>query len=88
MAEVRLRAGAIEWREVEDEIVALDIDSSEYLAVNRTGAVVWPLLVDGATPEELAERLASRYDIDRASAERDVGHFLSMLSERGLLDTG
>lgn len=88
MGEVRLRAGAVEWREVEGEVVALDLDSSEYLAVNRTGAVIWPLLVEGATREELAARLATSYTIDRSSAERDVDRFLAALSQRGLLDTG
>jgi hypothetical protein len=86
VAEVRLKADAIEWREVEGEIVALDLDSSEYLAVNRTGTVIWPLLVDGSTREELAAELAGRYEIDKAAAERDVDQFLSALSERGLLD--
>ena len=86
MAEVKLRAGAIEWREVEGEIVALDLDASEYVAVNRTGAAVWPLLAEGATRKQLAARLVSRYGIDRDSAERDLDRFLSALSERGLLD--
>jgi hypothetical protein len=88
VAEVKLKADAVEWREVEGEIVALDLDSSEYLAVNRTGTVIWPLLVDGATREELAAQLAGRYEIDQATAERDIDQFVSTLSERGLLDAG
>lgn len=88
MAEVKLRAGTVEWREVEGEIVALDLDSSEYLAVNRTGTVIWPLLVEGTTREELATQLADRYRVDRASAERDVDAFVDTLTERGLLDAG
>jgi hypothetical protein len=86
--EIKLKADAIEWREVEGEIVALDLDSSEYLAVNRTGTVIWPLLVEGTTREDLATHLAGRYEIDRATAERDVEQFLTTLSDRGLLDAG
>jgi hypothetical protein len=88
VAEVKLKADAVEWREVEGEIVALDLDSSEYLAVNQTGTVIWPLLVDGATREELAAQLAGRYEIDQDTAERDVDQFVSTLSERGLIDAG
>jgi hypothetical protein len=88
VAEIKLKTDAIEWREVEGEIVALDLDSSEYLAVNRTGAVIWPLLVDGSTRKDLATHLAGRYGIDQAAAERDVDQFLNTLSERGLLDAG
>lgn len=86
MADVKLKTDAVEWREVEGEIVALDLDSSEYLAINRSGTAIWPLLVDGATREELAAHLAGEYGIDEAVAERDVGAFLDVLSERGLLE--
>ena len=47
-AQVKLRSDAIEWRKLEDEIVALDLRSSEYLAINPTGAAIWDLLVEGA----------------------------------------
>jgi hypothetical protein len=56
--------------------------------VNRTGAVIWPLLDEGATREELAEQLVTRYGIDQASASRDVDAFVATLSERNLLETG
>jgi len=86
MGDVRLRAGAVEWRQVEGEIVALDLDSSEYLAINRSGTAIWPLLADGATREDLAIHLAQEYGIERSAAEHDVGAFLDVLSERGLLE--
>jgi Coenzyme PQQ synthesis protein D (PqqD) len=83
---VKLRPGALEWREIEGQIVALDIDASEYLAVNRTGTAIWPLLVAGATSDELAARLAAAYDLDRESAGRYVDEFLASLAERNLLE--
>ena len=42
---MRLRTDAVEWREVEGEIVALDLRDEMYLGVNGSGAVLWPLLV-------------------------------------------
>lgn len=88
MQRVRLRQGAVEWRVVEDQVVALDLQASEYFAVNRSGAALWPLLDRGATRAELAERLMTEYGIDRASAERDVEEFLTTLGGRGLLNSG
>ena len=85
MDELRLREDAIEWREVEGEIVALDLESSEYIAVNRTGAAIWPLLAEGARRDELAARLVVEYGIDEDSAARDVDAFVKTLSERDLL---
>jgi hypothetical protein len=83
---VRLRDGAVEWREVEGQIVALDVEAAEYLAVNRTGASLWPLLADGATHEQLAAHLATTYGIDQTAAARHVDEFVAALAERGLVD--
>ena len=82
---VRLRPGALEWRAVEGEVLAVDVQASEYLAINRTGAVLWPALVDGATPAELEKQLVRAFGIDEATAQRDVAAFLSTLRSRGLL---
>ena len=76
----------MEWREVEGEVVAVDLRTSEYLAVNRSGAVIWQALADGATPGELAERLVAAFDVGRAVAARDVDEFLAILDARGLLE--
>lgn len=81
----RLRGDQLEWREIEGEIVALDGRSSEYIAVNRTGAALWPDLLAGATREELVAKLTDSFDVDDATAGRDVDAFLDVLRERDLL---
>jgi Coenzyme PQQ synthesis protein D (PqqD) len=83
----RLRSDALEWREVEGEIVAADLRSSQYLAVNRTGAVLWPALAEGASEGALIERLVEAYGLDRAHAAHDVAQFLDALRRHGLLTT-
>ena len=82
----RLRGDQLEWREIEGEIVALDGRSSEYIAVNRTGAAIWPDLLAGATREGLVARLTDSFDVDEATAGRDVEEFLEVLRERDLLE--
>ena len=82
----RLRGDQLEWREIEGEIVALDGRSSEYIAVNRTGATIWPNLLAGATREELVARLTDAFDVDDATAGRDAEEFLEVLRERDLLE--
>jgi hypothetical protein len=78
--------GDIDWREIDGEIVILDRRQGKYLAVNPSGAVLWPALVEGASEETLVERLVSRYRVDRRRASRDVSAFLDWLGERGLLE--
>lgn len=82
---LRLRDGDLSWRAIDDEIVALDVRSSVYLAVNSTGAELWPLLAAGARREQLIERLRSVFTVDEATAAHDVDAFLGVLRDRDLL---
>ena len=81
----RLRDGELEWREVEGEIVALDLRASTYLSINKAGTALWPHLTSGASREELVTALTSRYGIDAESAAHDVEAFVRALEEKGLL---
>ena len=85
MGELRLNREASEWREVEGEVVALDVGSSEYIATNRAGAELWRLLDSGASREDLAGALVARFDVDEPTAEADVDRFLDSLRARNLL---
>ena len=85
-AKVKLRADGMPWREVEGEVVALDLETSSYFAVNRTGAALWPALRQGATRGELIARLSDSFGVDHATAAEDVEVFLAGLREHGLLE--
>lgn len=87
MTELRLRTDDLEWREVHGEVVAIDLKGSVYFTLNRTGAELWPALSEGATREQLVERLCARFGVDEETAGRDVDAFLEMLRERELLTT-
>lgn len=84
---LRIRSGAIEWRKFEEEVVAVDTRKSVYMAVNRSGSVLWPALLDGATKDELADLLVERYDVDRGAAVEDVDAFVRALDEQDLLES-
>jgi hypothetical protein len=82
---IRLRAG-VEWRTVSGEVVALDLESSAYLAVNGTGSILWPLVASGTTTARLVDELVTRFDIDADDARRDVGAFLDSLRSLSLVE--
>ena len=88
MAELRLRTSNLSWREIDDEIIVLDLDGSEYISVRGAGRVLWGLLETGSTLPDLVAALASRYEIDGATASQDVEAFLAALRQRGLLEEG
>jgi hypothetical protein len=82
---VRLRTDALHWRIVDGEILMLDAESGRYLALNRSGAALWELLLAGTTRAQLNEQLVSTYAIAPAQAARDVEALLDDLSVRRLL---
>jgi hypothetical protein len=81
---VRLKPG-IEWQRVDDEIVALDLNTSAYLGVNDAGALLWPLVVAGTTEDELVEALLSEFAVDGERARVDVGAFVERLRSLSLI---
>lgn len=83
---LRLRREGLAWEAVEDEVVALDVHHSLYLATNRAGAFLWAMLAEGTTREVLVASLSERFDISRELAMADVDRFITVLSDRGLLE--
>jgi Coenzyme PQQ synthesis protein D (PqqD) len=83
---MRLRREGLIWRNAGDEVVALDLTRSEYLASNRTAAVLWEALAEGADHESLVQLLCARFDVAPEVARGDVGRLLEWLAAEGLLE--
>ena len=86
-AVVRLRRKALEWRAVDGEVFALDLESSVYLGANDSGALLWEKLDSGTTVAELSRSLVDTYGIAPDVADADVRAFLSAMAAHGLLTT-
>lgn len=74
------------WRQLDDEVIALDMEESVYLRLNQTGTVLWQQLQQPATRQDLVETLLEKYEIDEAQASADVDAFLDSLERSGLLE--
>ena len=83
--QLRLRTDAVEWQEIDGEVVALHLESSMYLAVNPSGRVLWRRLADGATRSELIDALRAEFGLPAGRAEADVDAFLAGLRENEVL---
>ncbi len=86
MTTLRLRDDAVRWREIEQEIVAVDLGRSDYVSTNESGVLLWRRLAEGTTQEQLVDELVSAFGIDRERASEDVGRFLDELDARNLLE--
>jgi predicted AAA+ superfamily ATPase len=83
---LRLRPNKLVWRQVGEEVMILDTETSEYLSVNRTGTVLWPMLAEGCAKSELVKALVNNFEVEEERALADVERFLCSLGELGLLD--
>jgi hypothetical protein len=83
---LRLRQDHLDWRVVDDEVIALDGRTSVYLSVNRAGLLLWQALGAGVTRGELVLRLRDAFGLAEAAAQRDVDAFLDELAGRDLLE--
>lgn len=83
---LRLRGEGLTWREVDGELVVLDLGRSVYLASNRTGAPLWRALVEGTTREALVSLVVETFDVPWETATDDVEDFLNQMARLRLLE--
>jgi hypothetical protein len=84
---LQLRREGLNWREIDGEVVVLDVERSHYLNLNPTGSVLWLMLAEGANQRQLVDRLVEEFDIDESTARDDVMAFVASCRENGLLAT-
>jgi Coenzyme PQQ synthesis protein D (PqqD) len=83
---LRLRSDAVRWREIDREVVAVDLGRSDYISTNESGLLLWRRLAEGTTREQLVDELMSAFGIESERAADDVGRFLDELDARNLLE--
>lgn len=70
-------------------VVATGALSKSFLGViklNETGKVIWHLLEEGASEQDVIDKLASEYDAPKELIEQDVRAFISKLEKDNILE--
>lgn len=86
MNDLKLRSADLHWREIDDEVIALEARGSNYVAANSAGTLLWRALAQGTTREALAEMLVATYGIGHDRARADADRFVAELAAQGLLE--
>ena len=78
-------------RKILDIYLVIGIGEGAYMpncimSVNETGAYLWSALESGASEADLVAKLLAEYEVDEATADRDVAKFLDQLKEKDLLE--
>ncbi|NED99593.1 PqqD family protein [Phytoactinopolyspora halotolerans] len=84
---MKLRTESVSWREIDGEMVILDLESSTYMKTNESGSTLIRMLVEERSMDELVQSLVDAYDVPAEEASEDAGAFVAMLRERNLLET-
>ena len=74
-------------RELDGDIVILDIPSGRYFSINSVGAFVWNLLGDPIERDDIIDAVTDEFDVDRATAASDINSLLDELVDAGLVET-
>ena len=73
------------FQELKDEMVAADLNSGVYFAMNEVAAQMWKLLQKASSIDEVVAAMLDEYEIDEETLRSDVRALVSRLEERGLI---
>ena len=80
------RATALMEAEIEDEIVALDVDRGLCFGFNPVAASVWKLLGQPRSFAEISSALLDEYDVSAKCCAEEVHVFLGQAVGEGLVE--
>ena len=86
---MKIREGFI-LRQIADTYIVVAVGeeakkANVMITLNETGGFLWEKLTQGATKEGLVDAILVEYDIDKATAEKDVGAFIGKVRDNKLL---
>jgi Coenzyme PQQ synthesis protein D (PqqD) len=70
---------------LDDEVIAINLETGAYFAFGGVAADCWSLLVAGCDASHSAIAIAERYGVDAERSSRDVVEFVTQLEAAGLI---
>ncbi|MBE7011579.1 MAG: PqqD family protein [Ruminococcaceae bacterium] len=70
-------------------VVSIGVETMDFggmINLNDSGAFLWKLLENGATQDELLEKMLEEYDVDEKTAKEGINAFINKIREADLLD--
>ncbi|MFT3966508.1 MAG: PqqD family protein [Sphingobium sp.] len=71
---------------LDSEQVLLDLTSSRYYSLNRTGAQIWEMMAEPTSVGELRRRFLDRFDVEAERGIRDLDILLTQFARSALID--
>ena len=75
-----IRSGAIDFAELGDTVMMMDVDEGRYYELDPVGARIWALVESGPTVAEVCEALVAEYDVALDTCRDEVLEFMVKLN--------
>lgn len=75
----------ITWRDVESELIVLDLPTGEYYTFNEIGRLTWNLIIDNNTIGSILKTISNEYDMSFENIKKDVNTFITGLLKNNLI---
>ena len=73
------------WRLLDNNAVVVSPHVGEVRVLNGVGTVIWRLLVEKNSPDQIEAYLVSNYKVSQRDAHQDLYKFLDDLTQRGIV---
>jgi hypothetical protein len=79
------KAGKIEWKEIEGEVVLVNSIKQEFFVLNKTGSFIWKKINGKNTEKKISIELAKKYKISEKKAVADTKQLIKKLLSMKLI---
>lgn len=69
-----------------DDVVMLSVRKARYYGASGAGAVIWQMLVEPCSANQICDRLMREFDVDEQLCRRDTLAFLQSLLDEGIVN--
>ena len=73
-------------RQLDDELILLDLRGGEYFSLNRSGAAVWQALADGHDLAQIDDEVAGQWPVPPEERWQMISAIVTELLKRGLVE--
>jgi hypothetical protein len=68
-----------------EEVVMLDMDSGFYFGLNSVASIIWDMMENGISFEDLCDQLTEQFEVERTLCEADTQELLDQLLEKKII---
>jgi len=71
---------------IDDEVIALDMDSGSYYSLRSTAASIWSFIDQGISSDKIIQHIANNNKVDEKQVTDEATEFLCALKDAGLIE--